>query len=206
MIGDYPGFIQWRDLSDDQLEARLVFRAAAWLVASFNSRWRKTDFDSATVVIPGFTGGPIEAGDEETRGYSGNVVVRPIPRLYLSGTFSWSGSRITTAFDGTSGLVPWRGNVYSVLSSANYALSASTGLSASCLYSRSDYGQQNVTALPAGIDFNRLGIQAGITHRFANRVDLGFRYSFSLYRESTLGGADDFTAHSILATATVPWP
>lgn len=206
LIGDYPGFIQWRDLADDQVETRLVFRAASWLVTSFNFRCQKTDFDSATVVIPGFTGGPIEAGDEEAHAYSANAVVRPLPRFYLSGTFSWSDSRITTAFDGTDGLVPWRGNVYTVLSSASYALNPKTGLTASCLYSRSDYGQNNLATLPAGIDFCRIGLQAGITHRFANNVVAGFRYSFSHYRDSTLGGADDFTAHSIFATATIPWP
>jgi hypothetical protein len=206
LVGDYPGFIQWRDIGDDQLETRLVYRLATWLVTSFNFRWQKTDFDSATVVIPGFSGGPIEAGNEEVHSYSANVVVKPLSRMYLSGTFSWSNSRITTAFDGTDGLVPWRGNVYTVLSAANYALSARTGLTASCLYSRSDYGQNNSAALPAGIDFNRIAVQGGITHRFANNVETGFRYSFSKYHDSTLGGTDDFTAHSIFATATIPWP
>jgi hypothetical protein len=206
LIGDYPGFIQWRDLGNNQVETRLVYRAASWLVTSFNFRWQKTDFDSATVVVPGFTGGPIEAGDEEAHAYSANAVVRPFPRLYVSGTFSWSDSKITTAFDGTDGLAPWRGSVYTVLTSGNYALNSTTGLTASCLYSRSDYGQNNLATLPAGIDFNRIGLQAGITHRFANNVVAGFRYSFSQYRDSTLGGADDFTAHSIFATATIPWP
>jgi hypothetical protein len=206
LFGNYPGFIQWRDIDENQVEARVVYRAAAWLRTSFDFRWRKTDFDSATIVIPGFTGGPVEAGDETTHAYSFNAVLTPVRRLYLSGTFSYSDSRIATAFDGQDGLVPWEGGVYSVLSSATYALNPRTDLRAAYLYSAAGYGQHNQAGLPAGIDYDRHSLQLGVTHRFGHQLVTGLQYGFYRYREPTLGGANDYTAHGIFATATLPWP
>jgi hypothetical protein len=206
LFGNYPGFIQWRDIGENQAQARVVYRPTLWLRTSFSYRWRKTDFDSATIVIPHFTGGPIEAGDELMHGYSGNVVVIPLRRLYLSGAFSYSDSRITTAFTNRDALAPWKGNVYSVWSSATYALNPQTDLNASYLYSKSDYGQNNLNGLPAGIDYERHGLQVGLTRRFRHHLVASLRYGYFQYREPTSGGVNDYTAHAIFASATVPWP
>ena len=115
----YPGFIQWRDVDDNQIEARLVLRATSWLRTTFTYRWEKTDYDSATAAIPFLTpGGQIEAANYEAHVYSVNAVLTPIRRLYLSSTFSYSDSRTTTAQNGANYLAPYQGDVYSVLSSA----------------------------------------------------------------------------------------
>ncbi len=204
--GNYPGFIQWRDIGQNQIEARVVYRAASWLKTSFNYRWQKSDFDSATTRLAP-PGGPIEAGDQEAHVYSLNAVLTPLRRLYLSSTFSYSDSRIATTFDGTDGLVPWQGHVYSALSSVTFALNPETDLSATYLFSKSDYAQQNQsTGLPAGINYERHGLQVGVTHRFANKIAAGVRYAYSQYREPTSGNVNDFKAHGVFATLAVPWP
>jgi hypothetical protein len=206
--GNYPGFIRWRNIGENQLEARLVYRPASWLKTSFSYRWQNTDFDSATGPSPAVTpGGPIEAGEQEVHVYSVNTVLTPLRRLYLSSTYSYSDSRIRTALDGTDGLVPWKGNVYSVLSSATFAVDPATALNATYSYSISDYAQANqASGLPAGINYQYHSVTAGLTHRFSNNVVAGLRYSFSQYREPTAGRSNDFTAHSVLATLAVPWP
>jgi hypothetical protein len=125
----------------------------------------------------------------------------------LSASFTYSDSHLETALSGTDPLVPWKGHLYSVLSSAGFALNPKTDLHASYIWSLSDYGQDNqATGLPAGIDYERHAVRAGVTHRFSKHVIGNLAYSFWQYREPTLGGANNYTAHGIFASATMPWP
>jgi hypothetical protein len=204
--GNYPGFIQWRDVAENQVEARVVYRAAAWLRTSFNFKWQQSDFDSATAANFVSPGGPIEAATQEARIYSASAMLTPIRRLYLSCTFSYGDSRTTTAFDGSDGLVPWQGNVYSVLSSGTFVLSTNTAFHAVCNYSSSDYAQHNQAAgLPLGVTYQHLSLQAGVTHQFHNHLQTTLAYGFYHYHEPTMGSVTDFTAQGVLATVAVPW-
>ena len=206
-LPDYPGFIEWRDIEDNQIEARLVYRATSWMRTSFNYRIEQTDFNSATTPIFVLSpGGAIEAATQRAHVYSVNAVLTPFSRLFLSDTFSYSDSRTATAFDGSDGLVSYQGNVYSLLTSGTFALNQKTGLNASFAYSKSDYGQNNqATGLPAGINYERHELRVGVTRRLARGLVMNLAYGFSQYREPTSGGADDFTAHSVFATLTIPW-
>ena len=174
---------------------------------SFNYRFEETDFNSATTPIFILSpGGAIEAANQKASVYSINAVLTPYSRLFLSGTLSYSDSRAATAFDGNDGLVPYQGNVYSLLTSGTFALNQKTDLNANYAYSKSDYGQNNQAAgLPAGINYERHDLRVGITRRFAKGLVMNLAYGFSQYREPTSGGADDFTAHSVFATLTIPW-
>jgi hypothetical protein len=202
----YPAFLLWRDIQDDRIEARVSWHAASWLKASFTYRWQETDFDSATAQ-PSATGDliPVDAALQKAIVYSFNATVTPWKRLYLSGTFSYSDSSIAAAQNGASYIVPWRGHVYGVLASATFALNPKTDLHAAYVYSLSQYGQDNqATGLPAGIDYERHSVHAGMTHRFSSRVIGNVSYSFAQYREPTLGGADNYTANGIFASVTLP--
>lgn len=204
----YPGFLVWRDIVNDQADARLVYRIAPWLRTSFNYRWQATDFDSATRPVDGGSpGGSLDAANYEAHVYSVNVVATPTPRLYLSGTFSCSDSRTRTAQNDAGYLAPWRGDVISVLSSATFAVTPETNLRASLAFSKSDYGQGNAqTGLPAGINYERHAVQFAVAQRFAGKVTASLGYGFYQYHEPTSGGAGDYRAHAIFASATIPWP
>jgi hypothetical protein len=60
--------------------------------------------------------------------------------------------------------------------------------------------------LPAGIDYERHAVQLALSRRFASHLVATLGYGFYQYREPTLGGAADYRAHAIFATATIPWP
>jgi mono/diheme cytochrome c family protein len=207
-LPDYPGFIEWRDIEHDQIEARLVYRASSWMRTSFNYRIEETDFNSATTPIMVLSpGGAIEAANQKAHVYSVNAVLTPFSRLFLSSTLSYSDSRTATTLDGSNGLVPYQGNVYSLITSGTFALNQKTDLNANYAFSKSDYGQNNqATGLPAGINYERHDLRVGITRRFAKGLAMNLAYGFSQYREPTSGGADNFTAHSVFATLTIPWP
>ena len=111
-----------------------------------------------------------------------------------------------TAQNAADYLAPWQGNIYSVLTSATFSVNPNTTLNASYSYSISDYGQNNqATGLPAGIDYTRHELRAGITRHFSNNLALGLTYGFSQYLEPTAGGVNDFTAHMIFATVVMRW-
>jgi hypothetical protein len=80
-------------------------------------------------------------------------------------------------------------------------------LNVSYLFSKSGYGQDNqATGLPAGIDYTRHELRAGITRRFKKYLATSLTYRFAQYLEPTAGGGNDFTAQMIFATATISWP
>ena len=204
----YPGFLLWRDIGENQVEARLVLRTTSWLRTSFNYRYQETDFDSATAAVRGLTpAGPIEAATQQAHVYSVDTVLTPYRRLYLSTTLSYSDSYTGAAQNGANYLAPWRGNVYSVLSSVTFIVDSNTDLKATCFYSKSDYGQGNqAIGLPAGINYESQGLKLGITRRFPNKIVASLMYGFSQYHEPTSGGANDFTAQTVFGTVAIPWP
>ena len=206
-LPDYPGFIDWRDIREDQIETRVLYRASVWFTTSFNYRYQKTDFNSATTPITFLSpGGPIKAATQDAHVYSVNAVVTPYRRLYLSSTLSYTDSRTATALDGQDGLVPYQGHVYTALTSGTFSLNAKTDLNASYIYSRSEYGQNHTASVPTGINYERHDVRFGVRRRVTKNLAMNLTYGFSQYREPTSGGATDFTAHSIFATATVAWP
>ena len=63
--------------------------------------------------------------------------------------------------------MPYEGDIYNVLTTANFALNNKTDWTASYSFSRADYQQQNeAVGLPLGIAYDRHGIMTGFTRRF----------------------------------------
>lgn len=204
----YPGFILWRDIVDNQVDARVTWRANAWLRTAFTFKWVQSDFNSATGPVPGSSpGGALDAANFESRVYSLNAVLTPFRRLFFSGTFSFSDSLTRTASNGAGYLAPWQGNVYSVLTSATFALSPATDLRESYAFTQSDYGQNNAASgLPAGIVYDRHAVQVSLVHRFKDGVATTLGYGFFQYHEPSFGGLNDYRAHALFASATIPVP
>jgi len=205
----YPGFILWRNVVEDQIDARLVYRVNGWLRTSLSYRRQQSDFSSATGPIPvpmePSAGGPLEAAQVRANIYSINAVLTPTARLHLSETLVYSDSRTATAQNGVDYLVPWEGDVYSSITAATYLLAPATTLNVSYAFSMSDYGQDNfATGLPAGVDYDRHALQLALSHEFAGQVRATAGYGFYQYREPTLGGAADYRAHSIFASVNFP--
>ncbi len=198
----YPGFLLARDIITDEIEPRVVIRPTSWLRTTLSYTLLATDYKNAT---RGPAGGSIFAGNYDEHIYNVNLVLTPTRRLYLSSTFSYSNSRTVTAQNGANYLSSWQGDVYSVLSSATYALGENTDLTASYSFSAGDFGQGNIagTGLPIGMIYDRHAAEAGITHQFKNGVGVGAKYGFYRYYEPSSGGANDFTAHTIFGMITL---
>jgi hypothetical protein len=103
-------------------------------------------------------------------------------------------------------VVPYEGDVWSVLNAATYILDEKTDLNATYLFSHADFTQDNAAfGLPLGIDYTRHAATAGITRRMKHNRLLRLEYGFFTYDEPSLGGAADYTAHGLFASLRIPW-
>jgi hypothetical protein len=203
----YPGFISHRDMHTDEVETKLTIHPATWLKNSFTYQRTSSDYRTTTdALAPVTPGGQLLSGNYDAHVYGFNATLIPSQRLYLSGTFTYSDSRMTTwAQDNVSSVVPYRGGIYSVITSATYALDNRTDLKAAYTFSRAGYGQHNTDGQPLGLDYAQHGLTVGIARRLNSRLATSLRYSFYRYEEPGTGGVNSFNAQGIFATVTMKW-
>ena len=203
----YPAFITRRDIALDEIEGRLVLRPVYWLNARLTYRWTETDFSSNTDPVPGgiSNGGYISDGSTLANNLGLSLNFTPGQRFYCSASLTYGYSRTTTAGDQNPAVVPYRGNTYTVGTSAGYALNAKTHLNATYAFSQAGYGQNNNVGLPLGIDFTRNDLLVGLTRQLTSRLSGALRYGFSQYTQPSNGGVNNFTAQGIFASVSYKW-
>jgi hypothetical protein len=205
----YPAFILNRKIQSDEFETKLTLHPANWIRTTLTYQITATDYSSKTEpVFFGLSpGGPILDGHYDAQTYGFSTTLTPWRRFYFSGTFTYSQSRAVTANNGDPSVAPYRGNIYTLITTATYALNPKTDLQAIYNFSRAGYGQNNSAAgVPLGLDFTRHRLIAGLTRRFNARVSGSLRYEFDQYTEPSSGGVNNFTAHGIFATIAYNWP
>jgi hypothetical protein len=203
----YPAFIRARQIDTDEVQAKLVLRPSRWLKAALTYQLVSTDYHTTTEIVPGATFPEgLTAGIYDANVYGLNLTLTPLNRLYLSSTFTYSDSRTSTAQNHSPSVVPYKGDVYSLLASATYAWNDLTSLQASYSFSRSAYGQP-ITGenLPLGLDYTRHSVGAGISRKLTSFLTSNLRYAFFQYREPSSGQFNDYTAHGLFATLIVNW-
>ncbi len=205
----YPAFILNRKIQSDGFETKLTLRPANWIRTTLTYQITATDYSSKSEpVFFGLSpGGPILDGRYDAQTYGFSATLTPWRRFYFSSTFTYSQSRAVTENSGDPSVAPYRGNIYTLIATATYALNPKTDLQAIYNFSRAGYGQNNSAAgVPLGLDFTRHRLIAGLTRRFSARVSGSLHYEFDQYTEPSSGGANNFTAHGIFATIAYNWP
>lgn len=203
----YSAFIRERRIDGDEVQAKLALRPATWLKATFTYQVVSTDFRTETDPVPGgVVPEGLLAGKYDAHVYGLNVTVTPVRRLYFSSSFTYSDTRMVSARNDNPSIVPYEGDVYSVLASARYVLSERTDLHAAYAFSRADYGQRNFAdGLPLGLDYTRHGLTAGLTRRVTSFLTTSVRYGCFQYSEPSARGVNNYTAHGVFATAAFDW-
>jgi hypothetical protein len=212
-----PGFILNRKIETDKFETKLDLRPASWLKTTLSWQIAKTDYASTTDPTYGFDqslnayitspGGPITDGHYHNQTYGFAVTLTPIQKLYFSGAFTYTHSHVDTANNGNPSIVPYTGDIYTLTTTATYALNTKTSLQASYGFSRANYSEDNAAAgIPLGLDFTRHELRVGLTRQITKRLTGGLRYQFSEYSEPSSGNFNNFTAHGVFATVAYKWP
>jgi len=208
----YPAFITARETITDEVGTKLAVRPARWLKTTLSYKFLTTDYKTTTDDTPAILGpssspgGRVQAGEYDAHVYSLNATLTPWRRLYLFSTFAFQDSRTETHDHGSPSIAPFKGHVYSVVNSAQYALNELTDLTLTYDFSYADYGQNNApSGLPLGIDYRRHGLRAGVGRRFLKRFMTHLEYVWSLYDEPSSEHQNDFTAHGLFATLSMRW-
>jgi hypothetical protein len=209
----YPAFILGRTIRDNAFETKLTLRPCNWLKTTLSCQISRTEYSTKTdpaiganTLNPVSPGGTILAGKNDTQTFGCGATLTPFRRFYLSSAFTYTWSRLTTANNGDPSIVPCCGNVYTVITTATYALNPRTDLQAAYNFSRADYGQNNPAGVPLGIEFTHHQLLVGLARRFTSRLSGSLRYNFSQYSEPGSGNRNNFTAHGIFATFDYRWP
>jgi hypothetical protein len=199
----YPTFIRSLGLLTDEVEAKLVWHPSALFKTTVSYQYHTDDYNMSTlpyvqsgrVISPG---GGLLAGEDHAHTWSLNETLKPLSRLFLSATFSYETSRLTTDADGSATVAPYQGDIYTVLADGTYALSQNTDLFAGYSFSEANYGQDNFAAgLPLGIEYQRNSVSVGVTRHFGPHVSTKLQYRYDYYAEPSSGGADNYRAQSI---------
>jgi Planctomycete cytochrome C len=205
----YSAFIRARTIQSDEVETKLVLRPARWLKTTLTYQLTANDYFTTTDPVAGgiSPGGNHLAGNYDAHVYGFSAALTPFAKWYLTATFTYSDSRTIIANNDLPGVQPYRGDIYSVIASASYAVNARTDLQITYTFSEANYNHNNVAdGVPLGLDYDRHALMAGITRRLSEHVTANLRYGFYRYSEPSTGGLNDYTAHGIFATVAVKWP
>ena len=205
----YSAFITGQQFDTDEVETKLVLRPARWLKTTLSFRVEETDYETKTDAAPPFTpGGRLgEAGEHDAQVYGVNFVLTPIRRLYFSTTFTYADTRTRAFANGDAAIVPYEGDIYSVLASSSYAVNEKSDLTVTYNYSRADYQQDNEAAgLPVGLRYDQHTALAGLKRRLTGNVTSQLQYGFYYYDEPSSGGENDYIAHGIFGSVAIRFP
>jgi hypothetical protein len=208
----YPTFIDSRHIITDEVEARVVLHPSSIFKTTLSYQYHTTDYDVGTrpFALNGSVyslGGALQAAAERAGTYSISATWMPKARLYFTAAFSYQNSDLTTWADPYPSVVPYHGNVYTLLANGTYVLNETTDLFVGYFFSDANYGDNNYAqGLPLGIEYQRHSAQAGISKKLGKNASARLQYRFDYYNEPTSGGANNFTAHSIYGTLAFSFP
>jgi hypothetical protein len=205
----YPAFILARKIDTDEFQTKLVLRPFNWLKTTLTYQLVATDYYTRTKPLSDLEiapGGRVFAGNYDAHIYGINATITPVQRLYLSAGFTCSDTRTVTADNGNVSVARYRGDVWTLISSATFLASKTTDLNASYSYTRADYEQNNFAdGLPLGQNFERHAATAGIRKQLTSNWTANLRYGFFRYHEIFQRNANDYIAHGIFATVMMKW-
>ncbi|HZM04107.1 MAG TPA: c-type cytochrome domain-containing protein [Candidatus Saccharimonadales bacterium] len=207
-LSGYPAFILGRQIRTDDLETKLILRPASWLKTTLTYDIVKTDYSSDTDPVAGGVspGGALLAGLYNSRDYGLNITLTPHRAFYFSGAFTYSDSKTTTFANSDPSVVPYKGAIYTLTTTAGCALSKTAELNAAYSFSTANYGENNAAAgVPLGLDYNRHNLTFGLSKKINPRLSATLRYIFSTYTEPNTGGFNNYTSQGVFATVAYGW-
>ncbi|HLH53586.1 MAG TPA: hypothetical protein VKY92_08220, partial [Verrucomicrobiae bacterium] len=117
--------------------------------------------------------------------------------------FVFQNARTQTEVNDNSAVLPYAGNIYTVMANATYALNERTEIVAGYSFSTANFAQNNFEAgLPLGTHYHQHAFQAGLTRRLGKNQVAGLQYRYYRYSDSSVGNTSGFEAQAVFATLT----
>ena len=201
----FPGFITVQDFTTDETMAKLTVRPCARFSVAFMYKLIATDIrtgvGSKLVLAPA---GTQLSGNYDANVYSVSATVTPTARLYLTAYGSFQDTRTVTLANQNPAVTAYKGNVYTVVGTAGYALDEKSDATLEYSYSASDnFANNSANGLPLGLTDHRHALMAGLSHKFRDNVIARLRYGFYENDESSSGGINNYRANLVSAICTI---
>lgn len=206
----YPAFIKFRETLSQVANARISVRWNSTLRSSLQYQWQNTKYQTEVASRVNLDDGSIINGSSIESGsyHSDNVFLNTVwtPKAWINFNLGlnhgWT--ELLSGVNGIGAIVPYRGKTYGGNSGAAFQLPWESSLNLNYIYSKSDYGQNNATTgLPLGVEFQRHGLLTGLSKKFREGLSGSLQYGYFEYDEPTMGGANDYTAHSVFLVMDV---
>ena len=200
----YPAFITGQDFTTDEVMGRLNIRPCSRFSLAFTYQLVATEIQTDEGGIPSL----VPKGSKQTCNYDSSIysvsaTVTPISRLYLTGLFSYQDTRTSTFDNHSPTVVPYKGTVYSIITTAGYALDKKTDITLEYLYERADDFQNNsADGLPLGLENQRTGVLVGLQRKITEHFIARLRYGYYENNESSNGGINNYRANLVSASCT----
>lgn len=202
---DYDGdqeFVISQTFVTDEVAAKLTLRPCSRVSLSFKYQYVLSDISTFGT----YTNLSCTSGQYSSSIYTLSATVTPINRLYVTGLVSYQDTYTASQYNGLTSLAPYRGDVYTALVSAGYALDNKTDLTAEYSFSYSDNFNPDVInggGLDYGLDSHRHGIQVGLKRQLGKNVVANLRYGYFEYVEGSTGGINNYRANLITASCAI---
>ncbi len=203
----YPNFITGRRIDSDEIEASLTTRLAPRLKTRLKYQFNQSDYETRhQALFDGTPTGSIAAGEQVADIFSLGLNWAPLSRLGFDVNGSYADTRLTTFANSAPSVVPYEGDIWSLMTSVNWTVDELTRLNAAYVWSFADYRQENFSAgLPLGIEYQWHQVRASLERQLNEQLSVTLLYLFQLYDEPTAGGFNDYTAHGAFASVTWHW-
>lgn len=204
MGNGYPAFIRSRRAETDDFQIQGTLRPSSRLRSSLSYRLTAMDYgvasDSVAVFGAVFPPGQSQANYNAQR-CAISAAAQPWRRLRLAGTAAISDLRTTSGITDNVLLTPYDGQIYTIIGTANLAVSKTWHWDATYSFSKADFRQSDTGLnLPIGIDYARHGVVTGLTKQISDDGSFRLQYGFFQYKEPSVASVNDYTAHGLVAT------
>ena len=136
--------------------------------------------------------------------------------MYVTSLFSFQDTRTISHDNGAHSVVTYDGNVYTIITTAGYAIDNKTDIAAEYTFSRADNTQNNGWdntpkagysnsdyGLPLGTDNERHAVSVTLTRKFTQSIIGRLRYGYYQFHDSSNGGIDNYSAHLASASCSI---
>lgn len=201
LTGTDVGLIKDQIFTTHEFTTKLTLRPISRLSLTLKYQLVSSDIETTTVL-----GAPASStsGNYEANIYSLSATVTPVDRLYITGLFSYQNARTVVDNNGWAGIMTYVGDVYSAMGSCGYAIDNKTDVVAdySTSWAKNNQGNANLT-LPLGVNYTQHSANVTLSRQLTKRIRGQLRYGFYQYDDDWTAGANNYTAHLIMASCAM---
>jgi hypothetical protein len=188
----YSAFIREKDITTNEVRARISVQPKTWLRTSFEYRLEDTEID--TIFDNNLR--TVQSGNYDANIYSLDITLTPISNLFLTTVQSYRDIRGVAFDNDLDAVILYEGDIFSSINSISYILNEKNEFRLEYIYSRTDNFENNSKfGLPLLHDDLLQRVQTSLSHDISDNMKAKLTYGYYDYKGDHNDGVDDYSAH-----------